>query len=265
MLRKIRSRLQARLAQLEEHILGLRDFETLPTPKHGALTIICDDGAAQDIEVAEVLSEAGARGVFAVCPDLIGGQQLSSYSQLRRLQDAGHEIAFHGTIHVPFTHLGGRRGIADSVREGLCRLADEGLIPSTLVYPYGTHNRIVRAAVAPMFECAFTTLPGLNHGNVNRYAIRRIAFGAYGGSRRAEEQRYRTILERAAANKCWPVLMLHPGMPTHLEAHTAMLSRLLAYAKELGLSILTASAQLAALKSQMASVQTVLQSRKLAT
>ncbi|MBL8289636.1 MAG: polysaccharide deacetylase family protein [Rubrivivax sp.] len=231
----------------EAWLLPLRDFERLPLPKSPALTIVCDDGELKDLEVVEVLERHGAKGVFAVSPALIGGSGFLGYEQLRRIRAAGHEIAFHGTTHDPFTGFAGTAALRSAVDDGMARLAAEGLgRPSTLIYPFGRHNRWVRAAVAGTFDSAFTTWFGLNTGLVNRYGIRRVPFGAYVGKLPGTEAWYRGLLEQSAAQGSWLVLMLHPSGAGHTETHNALLGRLIEHARGLGVAVRTVQAHLAA-------------------
>jgi hypothetical protein len=241
----IRQRLTAPLARLQERVLGRRAFEHLEVPQSAALTVICDDGACADLDVVDVLTEAGVRGVFAVSPDFIGRPGFLTYAQLGQLRDAGHEIAFHGATHEPFTDLYRKGDLPAAIRNGMKRLADEGFCPTTLVYPCGANDRRVRAVVAPLFDCAFTTWPGQNHRVTNRYAIRRMAFGAYAGRSTFDEAVYRRCIERAVASACWPTWMLHPGTAGHTRAHNTMLARLLVHAREVGVPVRTARQHLA--------------------
>lgn len=229
--------------RVEEAVLGLRDFERVATPSESALTIVCDDGELKDLDVVEVLDQRGVKGVFAVSPDLIGRPGFLSYEQLRAMRTAGHEIAFHGTTHDPFTAYPDSRALLESVRDGMRRLHAEGLgVPSTLIYPFGSNNRAVREAVSRVFDCAFTTWFGLNQRRCNRFAIRRVPFGAYTGKLPATEEWYRTLLDRSAAGSCWPTLMLHPSGPGHEKAHDAMLGRLIDHARERGIPVRTVAA-----------------------
>ncbi|MCW5662003.1 MAG: polysaccharide deacetylase family protein [Burkholderiaceae bacterium] len=231
--------------RIEEALLGLRDFERLPVPRQSALTIVCDDGELNDLDVVQVLDRHGVKGVFAVSPDLIGRPGFLDYEQLRRLRADGHEIAFHGTTHDPFTGFADRAALLKSVGRGMRQLEAEALgTPSTLIYPFGRHNRAVRQAVSAHFHCAFTTWFGINQGAANRYAIRRIPFGAYTGKLPATEAWYRGLLERSAAGGCWPTLMLHPAAPGHTATHHALLSRLIDHAKNLGMPVQTVVAHL---------------------
>jgi peptidoglycan/xylan/chitin deacetylase (PgdA/CDA1 family) len=233
--------------RIEEALLGLRDFERLATPRQSALTIVCDDGELNDLDVVQVLDRHGVKGVFAVSPDLIGRPGFLDYEQLRRLRADGHEIAFHGTTHDPFTGFPDRAALLESVGRGLRRLEAEALgTPSTLIYPFGRHNRAVRQAMAGPFQCAFTTWFGINRNTANRFAIRRVPFGAYTGKLPATEAWYRGLLERCAAGNCWPTLMLHPAAPGHTAEHHALLSRLIEHARGLGMPVRTVAAHIGA-------------------
>jgi peptidoglycan/xylan/chitin deacetylase (PgdA/CDA1 family) len=230
--------------RLEAAWLPRREFEHLALPAQAALTVICDDGELKDLEIVETLERAGAKGVFAVSPDLIGRPGFLTYDQLRAIRAAGHEIAFHGTTHDPFTGFAGPEALSAAVQAGLARLEGEGLgAARTLIYPYGSTNRWVRQTVAPLFDCAFTTWFGVNEGRTNRYAIRRVAFGAYTGKQPASEAWYRGLVERCHGGG-WPALMLHPAASGHTNEHTALLGRLLAYAKAVGLPVRTVAAHL---------------------
>jgi len=237
----------------EEFLLPRRSFERLQLPRESAFTVVCDDGEMKDLDVVEVLEQQGVKGVFAVSPDLIGRPGFLGYEDLRQIRAAGHEIAFHGTTHDPFTGFSDAAALQGAVAEGMARLAAGGLgTPGTLIYPYGRHDRRVRAAVAPTFGSAFTTWFGINRGEVNRYGIRRIPFGAYTGKLPATEAWYRGLLEQCAGGSCWPTLMLHPSAEGHDASHNALLKRLVEHARESGIAVRTVAAHLSATPSAIA-------------
>lgn len=232
-------------ARAEELVFGLRGFERLSMPATSALTVICDDGESKDLAIVEVLNRIGVKGVFAVSPDLIGRQGFLGYPQLRQIRDAGHEIAFHGTTHDPFTSFRDKSRLQAVSRDGIARFEAEGFRgPTTLVYPYGAHDRGVRLSMGPLFRCAFTTWFGFNQGRANRYALRRIPLGAYTGKLPADEKWYRSIIEHAARGNCWPSLMLHPAAEGHRDDHNGLLFRVVKHALDLGMPVRTASAHI---------------------
>ena len=230
-----------------EALLPRRPFERLQMPARSALTIVCDDGEARDLEIVEALERKGVKGVFAVSPDLIGKPGFLTYAELRQIRAAGHEIAFHGTTHDPFSGYAGPAALEQAIGAGLRTMSAEGLgTPGTLIYPYGRHNRWVRAVSSRHFACAFTTWFGLNRGQANRYAIRRIPFGAYVGKLAGTEAWYRGLFDEAAKAPCWPTLMLHPASAEHQRGHTEMLVRLIDYAEQRGMPVRTVDAHLQA-------------------
>lgn len=229
----------------EEFLLPQRSFEHLRLPRESALTIVCDDGETKDLDIVEALDRLGVKGVFAVSPDLIGRPGFLDYAQLKQIRAAGHEIAFHGTTHDPFTGFADAPALQAAVAEGIARMDSGGLgNPSTLIYPFGRHNRWVREAVAPAFASAFTTWFGINRGRVNRYGIRRIPFGAYTGKLPATEAWYRELIDGCAGGGCWPTLMLHPAAEGHGAAHNALLPRLIDHARQRGIAVRTVAAHL---------------------
>lgn len=230
----------------QESLLGLRPFERLPIGQ-AALSITCDDGATRGLEVFDALDEAGARGVMAVSPDLAGSAGHLDFAALRSLRERGHELAFHGNDHRPLTDYGQPAALNAAMADGLARLAAEQLPVPTMIYPCGTNSRWVRQATASAFRGAFTTWYGVNHGTVNRYAIRRVPFGAYAGACPATEAWYLRLIDTAVHERQWLVLMLHPGADEHTREHTALLRRLLRHANDRRLPVRSASAQLEAL------------------
>lgn len=224
-------------------LLPQRPFERLELPSAGALTIVCDDGESRDLEIVGLLDRLGVRGVFAVSPDLIGRSGFLGYAELKQILDAGHEIAFHGTTHDRFTGFADEASLREAIADGMTRLGDAGLgSPRTLIYPYGNNNRWVRKAVAPTFDCAFSTWYGINRGRVNRFALQRVPFGAYTGKLPATEAWYRGLVDQAAGGGAWPVLMLHPAEREHTADHTALLGRLIEYAQSRGVAVRTVAA-----------------------
>lgn len=233
------------LDRAEAFLLPRRPFEQLTLPPEGVLTVVCDDGETRDLEVVEMLQRHGVKGVFAVSPDLVGRPGFLGYPELRDIHAAGHEIAFHGTTHDPFTGFAGPEALTQAARSGLARLQAEGLgTPPTVIYPYGSNNRWVRQAMSGLFSCAFTTWVGVNRGQVNRYALRRVPFGAYTGKLPATEPWYRHMIDQCGQAGGWLALMLHPAATEHTPEHTAMLGRLLEHAKARGVAVRTVSAQL---------------------
>lgn len=238
-------RLQHWYARLEERALGTRDFERCPA-RSGALTVMSDDGQTPNLELAALLADAGAPGAFSVAGDNIGRDGYLGYEQLRRLQEAGHEIVFHGRAAARFAPPMNVAAVAADAAAGLAELRAQGLAVKHLNIRWGTSTRAARQAIAPLFDSAFVPWFGVNDARSNRYALRRMAFGAYAGGNMQPEAGYRELIERALRERLWPVLMLHPGAADHTAEHNALLARLLQHAREVGLPVRTPTQHFAA-------------------
>lgn len=233
-------------ARAQHQAFGLRDFERLDVTR-GALTVVSDDGEDCNLRFAELLGRSGVAGCFAVADDFIGRPGFLSYSHLRELQQAGHEIAFHGRKSVAFDIFHDAEVLRSDIEAGLNRLRSEGLVVSNLVYRWGTSTRSARRLLAPLCSSACVPWSGLNERVTNRYALRRIAFGAYTGRSSHTQEWFFNVVESAAKGQAWPILMLHPGAAGHTAEHDAMLRKILQHARHAGLPVRTLSDQLAAL------------------
>ncbi|WP_428425491.1 hypothetical protein [Methylibium sp.] len=233
-------------ARAEEKALGLLESERLEITQ-GALTLVSDDGEDRNLELANLLGQTGAVASLAVADDFVGRPGFLGYAHLLELQQAGHEIAFHGRTRVPFDLFPDGDALRADLLAGATRLRAQGLSISNLIYRWGTSTRAARKQVQPLFASASVPWFGLNEGTVNRYALRRIAFGAFTGRSVRTQDWFVRVIEQAAQGRCWPILMLHPGAAGHTAEHNAMLHDLLVHAKHVGLPVRTLAQHLAAL------------------
>lgn len=138
-------------ADLLEHL----DGRQLPP---GSVLLTFDDAYESLLtEAVPVLARLGARGVVFVVTDQIGGHNawdaetgtvvlpLLTAAQLATLRAAGWEIASHGARHAHLTALT-RAGMRADLRRSRHALQRLGLgTPRLLAYPYGEHDRRLRA------------------------------------------------------------------------------------------------------------------------
>lgn len=228
--------------RLEQRLLRPRPFERMVLPSSPALTITCDDGARQTLDVVDALAAKGVKCVIGVSPELIDHSDQMDAHSLRELRRCGHEMAFHGLSDRSFVTYASADALARANHKGIARMVEEELgRPTTVLYPYGDHNRWVRTVVSRSFACAFSTWYGLNErAEENIFALRRVPFGAYAGRLPASEVWYRSLIDRAAlGGAIWPVLMLHPGCEEHTMVHTRLLVRLVEYAQDHGVKVVT--------------------------
>jgi peptidoglycan/xylan/chitin deacetylase (PgdA/CDA1 family) len=84
---------------------------------------------------------------FITCPDSLKSDEIG---KLRQLQDDGHEIGFHGTIHGKSTELialGADKYVETEIAPGMDFMAAAGFKPTSYAHPGGNHNAEVDSAL----------------------------------------------------------------------------------------------------------------------
>lgn len=89
-----------------------------------------------------LFQQYGAKATFYItCPDSLTVDEIS---KLRLLQEDGHEIGFHGTVHGRSTELmnafGAKRYAEIELDPGLKYMKAAGFSPTTYAHPGGNHN-----------------------------------------------------------------------------------------------------------------------------
>ncbi|MGI8632796.1 MAG: polysaccharide deacetylase family protein [Solirubrobacterales bacterium] len=160
-------------------------------PPNRTAVVTFDDGWLDGLTVAApLLNRLGVRGTFFVCPGLLGQRfglvdgpagQLLTKDQVAELADAGMEIGAHSMTH-PDLRLIDDDQLAWELGEGKRRIEEITAKPCrTLAYPFGFHDRRVRAAAEQIgFELAFAWSPG----PWKRYAMPRLPAPPRHGARR---------------------------------------------------------------------------------
>src|SRR5690606_22002382 len=162
---------------LDEYLAAL---DGAPTPRRSYLLSIGDRHESAVRVAAPVLQAAGVPSVLFVCPDRMGGtidwneayaaERLAPAEELKGLPDLGMELGVHSADH---TRMAGMDAAAlhRHVTEARQRLeATTGVRARAFAYPYGTHDRAARAAVAAEgYDVAFAV--AREHG---RFAVDRV-------------------------------------------------------------------------------------------
>jgi lipopolysaccharide/colanic/teichoic acid biosynthesis glycosyltransferase/peptidoglycan/xylan/chitin deacetylase (PgdA/CDA1 family) len=166
-----------RALTLDEYLAALRGA---PTPRRSYLLTI-DDGHESAVRIAApALEAAGVPSVLFVCPDRIGDradwtadyrdEQLAPAEELKGLPDVGMELGLHSADHTRMAGMDDvalQRHVVDA-RDQL--EAATGVRARSFAYPYGTHDRAARAAVAAEgYDVAFAV--AREHG---RFAVDRV-------------------------------------------------------------------------------------------
>jgi glycosyltransferase involved in cell wall biosynthesis/peptidoglycan/xylan/chitin deacetylase (PgdA/CDA1 family) len=157
--------------------------------KPGSVLLTFDDAYRNLIERAvPVLSPLGISGVVCVVSSQLGGVNawdadsgaaqlpLLTAAELRDLRASGWEIASHTERHAHLTALDPAALRADLERSRAALAEAVGTAPRLVAYPYGEHNRLVRAATRATGHTAgmaLTTGRRVPSGDV-RYTLPRI-------------------------------------------------------------------------------------------
>lgn len=145
---------------------GYADFHS------AALPVLRSHGFTATVYIATGFTGATSAGLDDFDD---GGRRMLSWSQLAELASEGVECAAHTVTHPELTSLPARR-IADELRASRAELEDRlGLPVSTLAYPFGFHDRRVRAAAAAAgyaAACAVDDLAG--DASDNPFALPRL-------------------------------------------------------------------------------------------
>jgi peptidoglycan/xylan/chitin deacetylase (PgdA/CDA1 family) len=112
------------------------------------ITTSWDDGAIEDLKIAELLLKRGLAGTFYVPINAYKGRPSLSPDDWRQLASSGLEIGGHGTSHSNLRTLHGPNLTADVAG---CKARLENVIGKPVemfCYPQGRYNRQVMNAVA---------------------------------------------------------------------------------------------------------------------
>jgi peptidoglycan/xylan/chitin deacetylase (PgdA/CDA1 family)/glycosyltransferase involved in cell wall biosynthesis len=173
-----------RAVGFEDWISAVMRNEPLP----GKPIILTFDDGYQDFLTAAmpVLRYYGFTATVFLVSERIGGvadwdsgygepAPLLSWQEVRALQAAGTEFGCHSAVHRPMTGMHLTEVTEDTARARA--ILEEGLeaAVTTLAYPYGAENELVRRVVADLgFQAAASCEPGINRLGEDPLRLRRI-------------------------------------------------------------------------------------------
>lgn len=163
----------------EAHTSRLR--RVVPLGDEG-VSITFDDAYASFFEAFEVLQGRGLPVTLFVPSGKLGGRndwdastscdtRLMTRAQVAELAARGVEIASHGHMHVDLTKVPGGEARADLTASVETLAEITGRRPRFLAYPWGRHNRAVRALAA---EAGFEAAYAVNAPSGDRFGIERV-------------------------------------------------------------------------------------------
>lgn len=188
---------------------------------------------------AAILEKAGARGAYYICAGLFGqpggmGRYADS-DEIRRLAEAGHEIACHTWSHLD-CGLADENQIGADADRNTAELARITRHPRHFAYPYGEVSPQAKKALKSRYGSLRAVHSGIvvNGSDLNQLP----AVGIEGEDGEAEAIRW---IDRAVEKKAWVILYTHDVRenPSKYGCTPGALERIVAHAKAQGAAIRT--------------------------
>lgn len=233
--RSLKGKIRRRVARLiERRASGVRldrpmiSFSFDDAPESAAST-----GAA-------LLEERGLRGTYFISAGLAGQEgpmgRNASMDEVKRLADAGHEIACHTHSHLDCGQASGADADADAERNRDAFVLAGLPEPATFAYPYGDVSIPAKRTLGQRFAL----LRGLHHGLIDERADlnQAPAVGIEGPAGEAVALRW---MDRARRRRSWLVLYTHDvgDQPSPFGCTPGALERLIDRAVGEGFEVVT--------------------------
>ena len=189
-------------------------------------------------EGGAVLASHGVKGTYYVSGRLCGsemdGQEQFWESDLAALSEAGHEVGCHTFDHISALKTSAR-SFARSIEANARFLSERlgGRKATSFAYPYGDVSLGALSTVAANY-----TSGRLVVGDCNKSILRPLLLGALAfESARPEADRWEQVVEQAAAERQWLVIMTHDvqDRPSAYGCTPKALDALLTAARKAGL------------------------------
>ena len=138
-------------------LMGLSGCDSPPKhPERAGIALSFDDHFLKEwTELIPLFRKYNAKVTFFInCPDSLSTEDITL---LKQLQNEGHEIGYHGTIHGVSTQmiqdLGVDGYLHTEIRPGLSYLNKAGFYPTSYAHPGGNHNaRVDSVLLASGFQ-----------------------------------------------------------------------------------------------------------------
>lgn len=150
----------------------------LTLPKH-PVVFTFDDGYSDVVTYAlPVLEKYGFRGSLAIVPGLLGKNGYTTWEQLSKAVDSGHEVVSHTNTHIDsvnFKKYTETQVLDDYIQANQAFKAHLGFTPHILVYPFGHENlRVQEIARKAGYDMALTTAFGVEYSSEVLQALPRV-------------------------------------------------------------------------------------------
>lgn len=209
--------------------------------KRAVLSVCFDDFPRSAAEKgAAALERVNARGTFYACAGLMGetgpSGEMFDASDLRRVYEAGHEIACHTYSHADCARTPPQDVIAECGRNAI-EIALLGVKTPlrSLAYPFGETTARLKRALPNDFTTARGVAPGLNRGEVDLAQLKAYPFYGWEAC-----EPILAALDKAKQTGAWMIVFTHDvaAEPSRWGAPVGALGAMLRKARELNMDIL---------------------------
>ncbi|NTW14231.1 MAG: polysaccharide deacetylase family protein [Candidatus Moranbacteria bacterium] len=203
----------------------------------GMVSFTFDDGFLNTYAVGlPILDAAGIKSTQAIITGSLGATNYVSTAQVLDMAARGHEIASHTRTHANLPTLSAA-ALESEVAGSKADLVAIGITANSIVYPYGTYNDAVIAAVKNAgYTGARSVDDGYNTPMTGKYVVRDqhitsdVTFDTV-----------KTWIDMAIANKQWLVLEMHQQSATGgtYSNDPALLQSIVDYVKQQNMKTVT--------------------------
>jgi peptidoglycan/xylan/chitin deacetylase (PgdA/CDA1 family) len=217
----------------------------------GYVTLSFDDGWSSAYRnVMPKLNTAGLKGSFYVITneanvaddsEINDPNAYLTYSKLKEMQNAGHEVTAHTRTHVSLLNLNDQQANSE-INGSRSDLIGQGFTPvDTFAYPYGDHNATAEQRVKNAgFAGARSVDEGYNTKATNKYALKvqNVLMGTTAAQMKA-------WIDQAVQDKTWLNIVFHQVdnlQHTSEEDYSttpAILQQVIDYLKSKNVSVIT--------------------------
>lgn len=222
------------------------------------LSVCFDDAPVSAVtQGAEIVGKA--RATYYIATGLLGREGVSGRvadaTDIRRLAEAGHEVALHGHGHEDMSRMSAADVLRDIARNREELSQTIGKEPAGhFAYPFGATSLAIKKTLADKVLTARGVLPGINGKQSDRVQL--AAFDLRPDAARIA--RAEAAMGRAAKAGGWVILFTHDvaAEPSDYGVTPEVLAGLLGRAKALGAEILPVGAAWERMLTERAGVRT---------
>ena len=191
--------------------VGLSAPPAAAVDDHVIVTFGFDDGLSTQYQMLPVFAAHNAKATFYVNSGLVGDNGRMSWSQLRDLYAAGHEIAGHTAHHTPLTDVDPATARAE-IEADITTLQAQGFPrPVSFAYPVGYYGPPEEQMVEDAGYASARTIDTTHYESAppaDPYAVR-VVRGSLDGSEGLQALKNDVLAAEGSSQKTWLVYFMH--------------------------------------------------------